>query len=80
MPGTLSHVHECMRHLRAVKLIGAQPVGCQPGLGAQDTRGLRGFRIVTESLGMTCEGVTRGSIKGVEKRTQDGTLRDFSAE
>ena len=49
-------------------------------MGAQDTGGLIGFRIVTGSLGMTCEGVTRGSIKGGEKRTQDGALRDFSAE
>ena len=40
---------------------------------------MRGFRIVSESLGMTCEGFTRGSIKGGEKRPQDGALRDFDA-
>lgn len=46
------------------------------GAGGTD---LRGFRMVSESLGMTCEGFTRGSIKGGEKRPQDGALRDFDA-
>lgn len=29
VPGTLSHLHECMRYLRVIKLIGAKAFGCQ---------------------------------------------------
>ena len=46
VPGTLSHLQECMRYLTVIKLIGAKAFGCQDWV----LRTLRGWRYRLEKV------------------------------